>query len=413
VEVAHPPSQADDAGLLRVARAEDSPVPDAVAPPPRHRRFPLFDGLRAIAVAGVLLVHVPGTSHLPDPFARIATHGQIGVTIFFLVSGFLLYRPFIAARGGGADRPGVGDYAKRRFLRIFPAYWVVLTVLTILPGFTGVTGGNPVPQYGLFFTWPVLGGPHCYGDCGLAQTWSLVVELNFYAVLPLYALVMLRLTRRLALRTWMRVEIAILALLAVASLLFMFVLVPAGGPSLWLSMTAAGSWYWFSLGMGLAIASVAMEGSDRKPWLIRAVGASPLAFWLCAIVAFLALSLWLPLNPFALSKAQNVIHHLIFGLVAFLLLLPAVFGDGKGGLPRRILANPLLAWIGLISYGIFLWHLAIAQKFGPLGADLPFVWALIATATVSTAVAATSYYLLERPILRLKYHRLRDLLRSG
>ena len=110
---------------------------------------------------------------------------------------------------------------------------------------------------------------------------------------------------------------------------------------------------------------------------------------------------------------QQVAHHLIFGLVAFLLLLPAVFGDERGGLPRRILANPLLAWLGLISYGIFLWHLAIAEKFGPDGADLPFVWALIATAILSTAVAAASYYLLERPILRLKYHRLRDLLGSS
>ena len=358
---------------------------------------------------------MPGASRLPDPFSRIATHAQVGVTIFFLVSGFLLYRPFIAARGGGADRPGVGDYAKRRFLRIFPAYWVVLTVLTILPGFTGVTGGNPVPQYGLFFTLPVLGGPVCYGftDCGLAQTWSLVVELSFYAVLPLYALAMLGLTRRLAVRTWMWVEIAILALLGAASLLFMFVLVPANGPSLWLSSTAAGSWYWFSLGMGLAIASIALEGIDRKPWLVRAVESSPLAFWLCAIGAYLALCLWLPLNPYALSKAQQVAHHLIFGLVAFLLLLPAVFGDWKGGLPRRILAHPLVAWLGLISYGIFLWHLAIATKFGPNGTDFPFVWALIATAILSTAVAATSYYLLERPILRLKYHRLRDLLRSG
>jgi peptidoglycan/LPS O-acetylase OafA/YrhL len=90
-----------------------------------------------------------------------------------------------------------------------------------------------------------------------------------------------------------------------------------------------------------------------------------------------------------------------------------VFGDRQGGLPRRILANPLLAWIGLISYGIFLWHLAIASKFGPGDADLPYVWALIAITILSIAVAALSYYLIERPILRLKYERLRDLLRSG
>jgi peptidoglycan/LPS O-acetylase OafA/YrhL len=415
VEVAHPPSRAEDAGPPRVARVEGSSVPDAVAPPPRHPRFPLFDGLRAIAVLLVLLVHVPGGNQLPDALARLVTHAQIGVTIFFLISGFLLYRPFIAARAGGADRPEVDDYAKRRFLRIFPAYWLALTVLTILPGFTGVEGGNPFPQYGLVFTLPVLGGPVCYGftDCGLAQTWSLVTELTFYALLPLYALAMLRLTGRLRLGTWFRVEIAILALLGAASLLFLFVFRPAGDASLWLSSTAAGSWYWFSLGMGLAIASVALEGRERKPWLVRAVEATPLPFWLCAIAAFLALSLWLPLDPYSLSKAQNVIHHLVFGLVALLLLLPAVFGDDRGGLPRRVLANPLLAWIGLISYGIFLWHLAIASKFGPGDADLPYVWSLIAIVIVSIAVAAVSYYLIERPILRLKYRRLRDLLRGG
>jgi peptidoglycan/LPS O-acetylase OafA/YrhL len=165
--------------------------------------------------------------------------------------------------------------------------------------------------------------------------------------------------------------------------------------------------------MGLAIASVALERRERKPWLVRAVEASPLPFWLCAIAAFLALSLWLPLDPYSLSKAQNMIHHLVFGLVALLLLLPAVFGGDRGGLPRRVLANPVLAWIGLISYGIFLWHLAIASKFGPGDADLPYVWSLIAIAIVSVAVAALSYYLIERPILRLKYRRLRDLLRSG
>ena len=415
VEVVHPPSRAEDAGLPEVARAEGSSVPDAVAPPPRHPRFPLFDGLRAIAVLLVLLVHVPGGNQLPDALARIVTHAQIGVTIFFLISGFLLYRPFIAARAGGADRPAVDDYAKRRFLRIFPAYWVALTILTILPGFTGVEGSNPIPQYGLFFTLPVLNGPVCYGftDCGLAQTWSLVTELTFYALLPLYALAMLRLTGRLRLDSWIRVELAILAVLGAASLLFMFVFVPASGRSLWLSSTAVGSWYWFSLGMGLAIASVALEGSERKPWLVRAVESRPLPFWLCAIGAFLALSLWLPLDPYSLSKAQQVLHHLVFGLVAFLMLFPAVFGDERGGLPRRILANPLLAWIGLISYGIFLWHFAIASKFGPGESDLPYVPSLIAITILSIAVAAVSYYLIERPILRLKYHRLRDLLRSG
>jgi peptidoglycan/LPS O-acetylase OafA/YrhL len=415
VEAAHPPARADDEAPLRVAQHESTSVPDVVAPPPQHPRFPLFDGLRAIAVLAVVLAHVPVGIELPGALAHIVPQAQIGVTIFFLISGFLLYRPFIAARGGGPGRPEVPDYAKRRFLRIFPAYWLALTVLTILPGFVGVEGGNPIPQYGLFFTLPVLGGPVCYGfgGCALSHTWSLVVELTFYAVLPLYALAVRSLTGRLAFRNWVRIEIALLAVLGAASLLFMFVLVPAGGRSPWLANTAAGSWFWFALGMGLAVGSVALERSESRPWLIRAVESNPLPFWLGAVAAFLALSLWLPVDVFTESKVQQVAHHLVFGLVAFLLLLPAVFGDRRGGLPRRILANRVLAWIGLISYGVFLWHFAIASKVGPGGADLPFLLGMIVIPLISIPIAAASYYLLERPILRLKYRSLRDLLGGG
>jgi peptidoglycan/LPS O-acetylase OafA/YrhL len=77
---------------------------------------------------------------------RLLAHLNLGVTIFFLISGFLLYRPFIADRGGGAAAPGIGDYARRRFLRIYPAYSVVITVLTIVPGVTGVEGDQGVAQ---------------------------------------------------------------------------------------------------------------------------------------------------------------------------------------------------------------------------------------------------------------------------
>ena len=80
-------------------------VPDAVAPPPGNRRFPLLDGMRAVAVLCVLLVHVAVFSFVDFEFAReILFHLNIGVTIFFLISGFVLYRPFIAHRAGGHTR---------------------------------------------------------------------------------------------------------------------------------------------------------------------------------------------------------------------------------------------------------------------------------------------------------------------
>ena len=92
-----------------MASVADS-VPDAVAPPPRHPRFPLVDGMRAIAVLGVLVVHsaVAGDAVSSSIGGRLLAHLNVGVTIFFLISGFLLYRPFIAHRLGGAPPPRVG-----------------------------------------------------------------------------------------------------------------------------------------------------------------------------------------------------------------------------------------------------------------------------------------------------------------
>ena len=397
------PAHGEAAEVGVSTRRRAGTVPDVVAPPPRHPRFPLFDGLRAVAVLCVLLVHVPGSSGLPEPLSRFFGHLDLGVAIFFVISGFLLYRPFIAARAGGASAPAVGAYTKRRFLRIFPAYWLALAVLTILPGTVGVEGSNPVPQLFLLHALPVFGGPTCYGfgtPCDLAQTWSLVAELTFYAVLPLYAFAGLWLTRGLRLQSWMWVQLGLLAGLGVVSVLLRFVILD---PAAWTPRTAIGFWLWFACGMGLAVASVALGEPKRRPRLIQLLASWPSAPWLLAIAIYVGLSLWLP--RFGLTRQETMINYIAFALIAFLLVVPAVFVSGHG-LPRRVLTNPLVAWIGLISYGIFLWHFAIAYELGP---DLSFGVALIVTLALSVAVAAASYYLVERPILRFKYRPIGDL----
>ena len=380
-----------------------STVPDAVAPPPHHPRFPLFDGLRAIAVICVVLVHTPGVEALPDPATQLQGKLGIGVTFFFLISGFLLYRPFVAVRGGGAARPALAAYAKRRFLRIYPAYWVALTVYTLLPGFVGVTSGGAVSQYALVQTLPVLGGPSC-GFCALGQTWSLVVELSFYISLPLYALAVARITRGLTGRHWMRVELMILAGLAIASLCVRFLLFDA--PSAWISFTIVGSFVAFSLGMGLAVASVVLADGRDQPALVRLTTSYPGVPWALGIALFVGLCLLLPQDFLAQTRFEQLTVAAVDAGIGFLLLLPAVFGDHAGGLVRRFLAHPAVAWIGLVSYGIFLWHFAVGVKF--LGK--PYGVALLGTFSISIALGALSYYVVERPILRLKYRRISDLL---
>jgi peptidoglycan/LPS O-acetylase OafA/YrhL len=398
------------------ARSQSPPgdaVPDAVAPPPRHPRFPLIDGMRAIAVLSVVLVHTTiGARDLPI-LGPLLAHMNIGVAVFFLISGFLLYRPFIAHRDGGAAAPPVTQYAKRRFLRIYPAYWLALTVLVILPGFTGVGDGQWWAHYGLVQTLPLPGASECnpfQSLCGLSVTWSLVIEVTFYAALPLYVLAAAHLARGRSVQSWMRLELLLLAGLSMLSVVLHYVVADVTVRS-WLTASVIGYGLWFALGMGLAVVSVGLEGRERQPAVIRLVVSRPLIPWALAFAAYALLSAWLPSTP-AIAENQRIVTHVAFGAISALLLLPAVFGDRSGGLPRRLLAYPVVAWLGLISYGIFLWHYVIALRLRAAGADLDPGLILIATLGITIPCAAASYYLVERPLLRLKYRRVRDVVGS-
>jgi peptidoglycan/LPS O-acetylase OafA/YrhL len=97
----------------------------------------------------------------------------------------------------------------------------------------------------------------------------------------------------------------------------------------------------------------------------------------------------------------------LYALVALGLLLPAVVGDPTRGLTRRLLAWPVLAWLGLVSYGIYLWHTTMLDLLGDWGfAEVhvihPYLDWAVAGVALSVAVAAASYYLVERPALSLK-----------
>ena len=139
---------------------------------------------------------------------------------------------------------------------------------------------------------------------------------------------------------------------------------------------------------------------ERHPWVP----------WLLALGFFLLVSKGIGVTGKfeQISVAQSVGEHLLYAGVALCLLLPAVFGDPAGGWPRRVLANRWLARLGLISYGVFLWHLTIAIKLsgGHAGRWLPignFLSLTVVVLAVSVPVATASYLLLERPLLRLKY----------
>ena len=107
--------------------------------------------------------------------------------------------------------------------------------------------------------------------------------------------------------------------------------------------------------------------------------------------------------PQAYTSEEWLYEHIFYGAIAFFLLLPAVFGDSLGGLPRVILRNRVLAWLGLISYGIFLWHHPIVGELSTRDwGEWRFAGMTLATFVIATACAAASYYLLERPAAALQ-----------
>lgn len=369
--------------------------------------------MRAVAVMAVVLVHVAVASGAVGPsiLGRLLAHLNIGVTIFFLISGFLLYRPFIAHRGGGAPAPKTSQYAKRRLLRIYPAYWLALTVLVVVPGQTGIVDGDWLRQYSLLHALPIGGDTTCLTaplDCDLAHTWSLAAEVTFYAALPLYVLISGLLARGRGRGGWMRLDLLLLAGLAAASVIVQFAVID-GAPKPWVGASVIVFMFWFALGMALAVVSVGLEQRDHPPKVIALIAARPLYPWLLAFAGYALLTAYLPAAPFLVAKGDLLVAHVGFGLIALLLMLPAVFGDGSGGLPRRLLATPLVSWLGLVSYGIFLWHYAIAFWLGSGDLDNGFWVVLAGTLALTIPIAATSYYLIERPILRLKYRSLRDI----
>src|SRR5690348_4415848 len=172
------------------ARTAAGPVSPIVRPAALAHLGPL-DGLRAAAAAAVLLTHVgslTGYSLTGTPVSWVLSRGDVGVPIFFTLSGLLLYRKWAAAALTGGPAGRVAVYLRRRALRILPAYWaVVLIALPLLIPAAAQHVWSWLQYLLLLQTYDVHPWWTGTGATGLAQTWSLVVEVSFYLVLPLLA----------------------------------------------------------------------------------------------------------------------------------------------------------------------------------------------------------------------------------
>ena len=380
-------------------------APDVVAPPPGHPRFPLLDSLRAIAALAVLASHVGFVSGASQKssWGSLVANGIAGVTVFFVLSGFLLYRPFLAAELDGARPIKLRDYARRRLLRILPAYWLALTVIGAWLHLHGVY----TPDFWRYYLLLQVYSTHTVAG-GIVPAWTLCVELSFYLLLPLYAVGVAWLLRRAPSRSArLKLELGVLALLAAISVALKYLTLTGRFPDLY--STLPPNFAWFAVGMALAIVSVGPVGQS----LGRAISGRAGLCWLAAGVTYVVLAIALhtdPHKPLFYSNAQWMTQYVLSALVAFALVSPAVFGGERGGWPRRLLAWRWLAYLGLISYGIYLWQSGWVEQIGRWtpGWDIPgpqFLVVLVPTVVLTAACAAISYHVLERPLMRFKNQR--------
>ncbi len=388
--------------------SQNDQVPAVFEPPPGNPRFPLFDGLRAVAALGVLLGHCASASGAASTtfFGHVVGDLQLGVTVFFVISGFLLYRPFVASDMSGTERAGLLTFYRRRALRILPGYWFALIAISLLPGVIGVAGTG---WWRYFLLIQNYSGFDFAFRAGIGPAWSLSVEVAFYALLPAFAFALRRLGgsrpgRRLA------VDLVVLGTLAAASSLARAHLVSSisstGLPdpmSLLLIITLPFYLAWFAVGMAFASLSAYSVQTRHQSRALALASRHPGAAWLLAAALFAILVVATPV----LTSGELPAHHLLTLLVAAAVVFPAAFPapDGRG-LPARLLALRPAVWVGLISYGIYIWFdpIKIALiEIGILDGSWPFLRIVVATVVLAVMAGAFSYYVVERPFLLLKY----------
>jgi peptidoglycan/LPS O-acetylase OafA/YrhL len=393
-------------------------------PPPRitgHQDG--LDGLRAIAALAVLLLHVTsetGFAFSGSPASWVAFRGDVGVPVFFTLSGLLLFRPWAVCAFGSGDGPDVRSYLIRRVLRIVPVYWVVVAIAIVTLNWQHARSAGTWAQYLLFAQ---VYNPHPWwsgtGIPGLAQVWSLSVEVSFYALLPVIGALLVLVARRGAPVAAVRARRMLIGIAILGAVSFAFLaLLYYPTQNLWLSATLPRSLCWFAPGMAMAVMTAWANSNDPSAVQARAlcsgVASSALACWLIAALV-LALACTPLAGPETLGNPslwQYEAKLVLYTLIPVALVAPVAFQAGGANRLTAVLGNAVMRFLGKVSYGVFLWQfLAIYGLLDVLGLKDAFhgghystadsALLLLATAVITVAMATLGYYLIERPAQRL------------
>ncbi len=350
--------------------------------PPNHRND--IDGLRAIAVTSVLFYHA-NNAWLPGGF--------IGVDIFFVISGFLISGIIL----GGIDRGtfSFGDFYARRVKRIFPALFVVLLTVSVLGWFSLFTDeyerlGKHIAAGAAFLSNIILWKEAGYFDPAsdlkpLLHLWSLGIEEQFYLIWPLLFYLLAKARRS---------PLAAIGVITLSSFALNIH---------WVRDYEVRTFYlpvtrFWELSLGSLLAYAQVLGVKRSSAVISGIsgvltgGASPSNRNRMALGGLTLLIAGLVL----LTKNDQ--------FPGWLALLPTVgtclliAAGNRSWINSRLLGNPLMVWVGLISYPLYLWHWPLLSFQRILSPNRPSAGMTLITLAVAVTFAWLTYRYVERPI---------------
>ena len=375
----------------------------------RHQ-FPVLDTWRAVGAVAVLTTHTTfqtGSYLGHGIWGTLLARLDVGVAIFFVLSGFLLSRPWFASAALDLPAPASGRYFLKRLLRVYPVYLVtVVLALTLVDENERTTPATWVSNLLIGDTYVHDRLPH-----GLTHMWSITVEVSFYVLLPV--LMMLALGARRPRIHRARVHVVLLVMVMTA-VLWHTVLAERldprsnGAPGLWLP----GYLIWFAVGIWLALVHVDLQRGRSSRVLDRVVrlGALPGTCWAMAagLLMVAATPVAGPVMFVAGTPAQGLAKNLLYACIGALIVLSGVMADSSRGFGKILSIRPL-RHLGHISYSIFCIHLVVlAQVFELTSYDVFSgsglqVWAL--TLVITLVVSEVLYRVVEDPFMRLAVRR--------
>jgi peptidoglycan/LPS O-acetylase OafA/YrhL len=345
----------------------------------RFAHVAALDGVRALAVSSVVAFHL-GMTWAPG--------GYLGVDVFFVLSGFLITALLLSERDTNG-RISLGRFYARRALRLLPALLAVLgalwlfTTVTVVGDSAHRVRGDGLAALFYFANWRAAFG-HAPFLGFMGHAWSLSIEEQFYAVWPLLVV------GALALRGGRR---SLVLVLAVAGT----VVPPLLRLAWWDGSAATMTRLYYGLDTradalfaGAVLAVIVASGRLPVGRLARSVYAA-LALGALAVLGLLVATM--PRSDASLYRgAMSLVAVSAVALIAHLLASP------RGPL-GRVLSFPPLAALGKISYGVYLWHWPVIVATNPWGRT---GGALVAKAAIALGLSIVSWWVVERPFLRLK-----------